>query len=274
MNVQQDNYITIQGWMVTNLKLKGNDLLVYAIIYGFSQNGETEYDGSLQYLADWCGSTKQGIQKNLKNLLDRNLIQKRETYKNNIKYCSYSCMVCNKVAQGMQHSCINNIEDNNTILSKDKIDEQPPTDTNSFIGSASKRDIVQPKKTERKMSLYDKCTQSVMEFTDDVALQNALFSYLPVRLANKDKPLYGVNQWVGMLNRLRDLDGDKVVIVNQSTERGWCSFYEVKDDRRSGGVKNFSCEVGVKSVQMTSEEQNKELLLLERRRQNGQRTSF
>ena len=32
-----DNYINIQGWMRTDLDLKGNELLVYAIIYGFSQ---------------------------------------------------------------------------------------------------------------------------------------------------------------------------------------------------------------------------------------------
>ena len=57
-------YINIQAWMRTELDLKGNDLLVYAIIYGFSQDGDSKFSGSLQYLADWCGCTKQGILKN------------------------------------------------------------------------------------------------------------------------------------------------------------------------------------------------------------------
>ena len=37
--VSPDNYVAIQGWMITDLNLKGNDLLIYAVIYGFSQDG-------------------------------------------------------------------------------------------------------------------------------------------------------------------------------------------------------------------------------------------
>lgn len=35
--VKNENYLVIQGWMITELKLKGNELLIYAIIYGFSR---------------------------------------------------------------------------------------------------------------------------------------------------------------------------------------------------------------------------------------------
>jgi len=37
IKVREDNYFAVQGWMVTELKLKGNALMLYAIIYGFSQ---------------------------------------------------------------------------------------------------------------------------------------------------------------------------------------------------------------------------------------------
>ena len=70
MQSLNDKYISIQGWMVEELKLKGNDLLVYAIIYGFSQDNQSEFTGSLSYLARWCNSTKNGIQKNNHKLLD------------------------------------------------------------------------------------------------------------------------------------------------------------------------------------------------------------
>ena len=33
--IKDENFIMIQGWMVNMLNLKGNELLVYAIIYGF-----------------------------------------------------------------------------------------------------------------------------------------------------------------------------------------------------------------------------------------------
>lgn len=35
IKVREDNYFAVQGWMVTELKLKGNALMLYAIIYGF-----------------------------------------------------------------------------------------------------------------------------------------------------------------------------------------------------------------------------------------------
>ena len=80
MAIKNENFILIQGWMINNLKLSGNDLLVYAIIYGFTQDGEQWFEGSRSYLSEWCNSTKQGIQKNLKRLVESNLILKKETF--------------------------------------------------------------------------------------------------------------------------------------------------------------------------------------------------
>ena len=74
--IKDGNYIVIQSFMVKDLGLKGNELLVYAIIYGFSQAEEQTFSGSRQYLAEWTNSTKQGIDKNLKSLLDKGLIKK------------------------------------------------------------------------------------------------------------------------------------------------------------------------------------------------------
>lgn len=110
--VKDESFITVQGFMVTELKLKGNELLVYAIIYGFSQDGESKYNGGLQYLADWCNATKQGVMKALKSLIDKGLVHKEEVKFNGIKMCEYQVKryatkfngVVNKVEQGMQQS--------------------------------------------------------------------------------------------------------------------------------------------------------------------------
>ena len=106
--VKDENYINIQGWMVTKLGLKGNELLIYAIIYGFSQTEDQTFNGSLQYLADWTNSTKQGVTKNLKALVEKGYIIKEDKYINNVKFCEYYATkldtVYNKVAQGIQQS--------------------------------------------------------------------------------------------------------------------------------------------------------------------------
>jgi len=145
MKIKEENYVTIQGWMRTQLNLSGNELLVYAIIYGFSQSETHKFKGSLQYLADWCGATKQGILINLKSLIQKGYIEKTESEKYGIKVCEYTCInpvkdispVLNKVEQGIKESLINNIVDKKDIQSISKDincnNQQHP----SFLGSIS-----------------------------------------------------------------------------------------------------------------------------------------
>ena len=114
MKVNSENFITIQGWMRTELNLKGNDLLVYAVIYGFSQTDNQKFTGSLQYLADWCGATKQGILKNLLNLIKAGLIIKVEelqrTYYYTTKFTPYTTKFTPEGKQSLPNNISNNIE--------------------------------------------------------------------------------------------------------------------------------------------------------------------
>ena len=48
--------------MVTDLKLKGNDLLIYAIIYGFTQDGEQEvYSKEYHLNGNLVGDTRMSV---------------------------------------------------------------------------------------------------------------------------------------------------------------------------------------------------------------------
>lgn len=141
--MKSENYISVQGWMRTELGLKGNDLLVYAVIYGFSQTENQCFTGTLSYLADWCGSTKQGVMKNLKSLQEKGLIVKEEKRVNGVKFVSYYATqfngAVNTVYGGMKqsltgggkHSLTNdNIEDKNIEDNKEYIKVKrftPPT---------------------------------------------------------------------------------------------------------------------------------------------------
>ena len=87
--VKDGNFVVIQSFMVKELKLKGNELIVYAIIYGFSQSENQCFSGSLSYLAEWTSATKQGIMKNLKSLIDKRLINKSEQFVNGVKFVEY-----------------------------------------------------------------------------------------------------------------------------------------------------------------------------------------
>jgi uncharacterized phage protein (TIGR02220 family) len=88
--IKDENYYQIQGWMINRLGLKGVQLSVYAIIYGFSQDGENEYTGSLQYLCDFCGGvSKPTIITALKALVEKKYIFRREEIVNNVQFNRY-----------------------------------------------------------------------------------------------------------------------------------------------------------------------------------------
>ena len=103
--ISDGTYITIQGWMRTELKLSGNELIVYAIIYGFSQNKQGEFTGSAQYLADWVGCTRRTVMTILSKLVEAKLISKTEiSLNNNEKRVSYQAeRWCEKTSQGVKN---------------------------------------------------------------------------------------------------------------------------------------------------------------------------
>lgn len=134
--IKDTNYLQIQGWMVSRLGLKGNTLLIYAIIYVFSQDGHNMFKGTMNYLAQWTCSSKESVRQILNKLCDAELIIKQVEYINNVKFVYYRTNLekvggyttlltnpPNKVVEGIQESwVINNI--NNNI--SDSIIEKKP----------------------------------------------------------------------------------------------------------------------------------------------------
>lgn len=85
MKIKNENYVTIQGWMINELGLKGNELMCYAIIYGFSQITGSAFTGSYQYLADWCNTSRRTIITIIDNLVSKNYIIKNLKVSNRVK---------------------------------------------------------------------------------------------------------------------------------------------------------------------------------------------
>ena len=85
-------YIVILPWMREELDLKGNELLVFALIHGFSQESQGCFFGSLDYVCKACGCSRPTAIETLKKLRERGLIHKRELTENNVKMCQYSVL--------------------------------------------------------------------------------------------------------------------------------------------------------------------------------------
>lgn len=92
--MKNENFITILGWMVNELKLQGNELLCYALIYGFSQDGSSAFNGSRKYIADLIGAKSLNtVDSVLKNLVDKKLIIKESNNINGVIFNSYKVII-------------------------------------------------------------------------------------------------------------------------------------------------------------------------------------
>lgn len=239
--VKNGNYIVIQGFMVNELNLKGNDLLVYAIIYGFSQTANNWFTGSLQYLADWTNSTKRGIQKNLDNLINKKLIEKKTFEKNNVKFCEYrnlygieqssTPMNCKTQNQGrgieqsstgyrtefhggIEQSSTNNIDNNIDNIKKEK--KEPPT--RNF-------------------------NQIIESYTNNQELQEKIKSLLP---AMKYKGALNINSLKLLLKDLDTYangnDEIKIKMLEYSIRRGYPTVYAPKESETNSNGASYSIE--------------------------------
>lgn len=117
--IKDDNYISIQGWMLS-LGIKGNALIAFACIYGFSQDGESEFSGSAQYIADWCGISRTAAFNVLKSLVDKKLVIKNDFISNGVKLCNYkynpegvqeTYQGIKKLDRGVQETCQGGVQE-------------------------------------------------------------------------------------------------------------------------------------------------------------------
>jgi len=115
--VEKNDYIVIQAPMVTDMKLSGNRLVVYALIHGFCKDGEHEFKGSISYICEWTNLTRNTVIATLKSLVDDGLLVKHEYSSNGVKFCAYKLGGSAKITLPVQSAkdkiIINNKDNNN-----------------------------------------------------------------------------------------------------------------------------------------------------------------
>lgn len=246
MTVRDGSYITIQSWMVNDLKLKGNELLAYAVIFGFSQDGETYFDGSLRYLADWTNSTRQGVSKVLKSLVEKGLIEKKDTHRNGIKFCSYRATklngVYNKSERGVQQSLTGGVQQSLT----NNIEEDNTRDNIKDIGDDG--DTVLPNNTAKKKEKNPKST-IFQDFADgNQELLQALYDFEEYRKEIK-KPMTDKAKAL-LIGELKNLSTDpktQIEIINQSILKRWLGVFPLKQ-QNSNNTNHYNYGYGREGV--------------------------
>ncbi|MGF6990394.1 DNA-binding PadR family transcriptional regulator [Lachnospiraceae bacterium PM6-15] len=87
--IKDENFIVLQGFMVNKLQLKGNELFLYALIYGFSQSEDNKFTGSINYMCKWISASRPTVINTLKSLEEKGLIVKQKRDVQNLTLNEY-----------------------------------------------------------------------------------------------------------------------------------------------------------------------------------------
>ena len=92
---REETFIIIPKWMREELDLKGNELLIYALIFDRSNAGKCWFTAQHKYFSEWCGCSRQSVISTINNLVNKELITKRKDYGENgyLTGCAYKAVI-------------------------------------------------------------------------------------------------------------------------------------------------------------------------------------
>jgi hypothetical protein len=204
--VKDESYFQVSGWMINRLGLKGTTLNVYAIIYGFTQDGETEFTGSRQYLCEFTGATKPTIDKSLNELIEKDLIIKQSYSINNVLFNKYKANL----------DKINNFTGSKeTLLGGSKETLPNNIDINNINNKERKKD-----------GNYDEIINSQITNED---LKSTLYEFIKMRkLIKKPMTDRALQLLIGKLHKLANTPDKAIKVLEQSIVNNWQDIYEIK----------------------------------------------
>ena len=216
--IKDENFTTIQGWMLNRLNLKGNELIIYAIIYGFSQDGESRFTGSRRYLADWCGCSVKTVGNALASLVTKGLITKHDKTVNGVHLCDYSITPVGKNFPGGREKITPGVG-KNFPGGREKITHHNIEDTLDV-------DTLEDKK-ERKRHSFDAIINA---YTDNPSTRELLGEWLQNRKAKR--AAMTDNAIKRNIDKLDEYARESRMSVDdylaEVVRRGWTAFYPIK----------------------------------------------
>ena len=265
-------------WIPKEIWLNENLTLLEKIIFVEidSLDNENHCIAGNEYFANFCGCSESKITKAISKLQSLNMIEvvSFDGRHRKLRVVKTDMQGSKKYDSESEKVRANNIDSNivnSNTISKDIVQDEPVQtlqneDNNSQLSEYEQHmyedDVRQirniPKPKQKRLSLWDKCVQSIDEYTDNDKLHSVLISYLKMRLEIKDKPMY-TNMWKGLLNKLSEFpEEDRIEIVQYSLERGYASFYALKKNNNTRyskpDVSTFGENEENKSIKVTNAE--------------------
>lgn len=245
----------VGAWMRTKLNLKGTALEIFAIIYGFSQDGESKFTGSINYLCEWTGVSRPTVINTLKGLVDDDLIIKEtETingvtfnrYKANISYIVNLTGSKESLLGGSKDSLHNNdsIYNNSShTSSKDDVFDRAEPSTPKTPRRNSGKLFDTPKATKKSSvqktnAFITMCDRVSGKFNFSQELLKELGKYFRM-LGSSDTllPEYSIEEQMRILSDLRECD--RVKVVKDTLSSGWKNLRYAAENVKAGSTPSW-----------------------------------
>ena len=135
-----ENYVVVQSWM-TGLGLSASELLAFALIWGFTQDGRHTCHPTVGYIGGFCGVTRRGAVKIVRRLEKSGLVKVARTEGGTSEY-TIALEGVNKVHGGCEQSsrgCEQSSPNNELIINLTNDVEASPSGPASGIPAAGKK---------------------------------------------------------------------------------------------------------------------------------------
>lgn len=231
--INDDNYYQVSGWMINRLGLKGTELQVFAIIYGFSQDGESWFGGSLAYLEEWTGVSKPTVIKALKELVDKQFIEKDTNVVNGVTFNRYKanlpCVLnftgSKDSLRGSKDSLLNNNKYNYNTVSKDTVLNTAPTSTKQSSGKlfSSAKSPTRKSSVQKTNSFITTCQKEALKKQFSTEVLAELDKYFRM-LAEMNALLPSVSIEEQLKHLAKVPQHRQAEVVKTTISRGWKSL--------------------------------------------------
>ena len=245
--MERDYYINIQGWMVQDLKLSGNELLAYAIVYGFSQDGESLYRGSYKYISYVLNISRSTAKRTLNNLVERGLIIRSQEFVDDVMFNRYQINAnypVSKCTGGVQNDPGGGVKmtrgwGQNDPGGRVKMNPHNNYIGNNYIENTKKNNTLRKEKNKQKRKPLD--LESVIASLPAES-QDAVREFVEMRERIK-KPIATENTLKRAIKRAKGFAGDSTErftrIFEQSVDHSWQDVYQLKEDSPQKEVVNL-----------------------------------
>lgn len=132
--MKDNNYITLPAWVVTDVMepydLSLTESMVYAIVYGFSQDGVSSFYGSARYMCGWLHCSRDYIYKIFTKLVSMGLLEKETIVLEGRSAPSYRAVLPGEVHRNSEQKHTNSVHIP-SALSSEAISTESAQDRNS-----------------------------------------------------------------------------------------------------------------------------------------------